>query len=276
MNIAFLGGGNMAAALIGGLVAKGFDAHAISVIEMSPAAREKLAARYPVRISTAPDASTQGAEVLVLAVKPQDMQSALASMAGSVRGKLVVSIAAGITLDALSRWLGGHRKLVRCMPNTPALIGAGITGLYAPADVDQREREKAETILGAVGEVVWVDEERLLDPVTAVSASGPAYVFWLIEQLAASAVKLGIPGDDALKLAKQTVLGAAQLASGSPESPETLRRNVTSKGGTTEAALKVFEEEGLAERFSRAVEAASRRGAEMGREFGKADGGNPS
>lgn len=276
MKIAFLGGGNMAAALIGGLVSKGFDARAISVIEMSPAAREKLAARYPVRISTAPDASTQGSEVLVLAVKPQDMQGALASMSGSVRGKLVISIAAGITVDALTRWLEGHRKLVRCMPNTPALIGAGITGLYASPDVDAEERQKAQAILGAVGEVVWVAEERLLDPVTAVSASGPAYVFWFIEQLAASAVKLGIPAEDALKLAKQTVLGAAQLAASSAESPETLRRNVTSKGGTTEAALKVFEEEKLAERFLRAIEAASERGEQMGRELGGTGAGKKS
>ena len=147
--------------------------------------------------------------------------------------------------------------------------GAGITGLYASADVGKEDREKAEAILRAVGEVVWVPEERLIDPVTAVSASGPAYVFWFIEQLAAAAEKLGIAKEDAMKLAKQTVLGAAQLASQSPESPETLRKNVTSKGGTTEAALNVFSEEKLAERFIRAVEAASKRGEEMGRELGK-------
>jgi pyrroline-5-carboxylate reductase len=154
------------------------------------------------------------------------------------------------------------------MPNTPALIGAGITGLFASPEVGKNERQQAETILRAVGDVVWMPEERLLDPVTAVSASGPAYVFWFIEQLAASAEKLGIPKDAALKLAKQTVLGAAQLASQSPESPETLRKNVTSKGGTTEAALKVFDEAKLAEHFARAVAAASKRGEEMGREFG--------
>jgi pyrroline-5-carboxylate reductase len=239
---------------------------------MSPAAREKLAERYSVRASTAPDAATQGADVLVLAVKPQDMQSALATLAGSVRGKLVISVAAGITLDALSRWLEGHRKIVRCMPNTPGLIGAGITGLYAFPDVGKNERETTEAILRAVGDVVWVAEERLLDPVTAVSASGPAYVFWFIEQLAASAVKLGIPADDALRLAKQTVLGAALLASQSADSPGTLRKNVTSKGGTTAAALQVFDEEKLAERFHRAIEAASRRGEEMGREFGDTSG----
>jgi len=268
MRIAFLGGGNMAGALIGGLIAKGTDPRVISVIEMSLAAREKLGARYPIHVSTAPDAEMQHADVLVLAVKPQDMKRALAAISGFSKEKLVVSVAAGITLKSLTRWLDGHRKIVRCMPNTPALIGAGITGLFASPEVGKNERQQAETILRAVGDVVWMPEERLLDPVTAVSASGPAYVFWFIEQLAASAEKLGIPKDAALKLAKQTVLGAAQLASQSPESPETLRKNVTSKGGTTEAALKVFDEAKLAEHFARAVAAASKRGEEMGREFG--------
>src|SRR5882672_11134459 len=269
MKIAFLGGGNMASALIGGLVAKGHDASRISVVELSPAAREKLAARYPVRVTTAPDVAMKGADTVVLAVKPQDMKAALASLGSEVRGALVISIAAGITLESLSRWLGGHRRLVRCMPNTPALIGAGIAGLYALPEVGQEERKKAETILGAVGEVVWLAEERLLDPVTAVSASGPAYVFWFIEQLAESAKKMGVPADAASKLALHTVLGAARLAAGSQESPAELRKNVTSKGGTTEAALKVFDEEQLAQRFARALEAASRRGADIGAELGK-------
>jgi pyrroline-5-carboxylate reductase len=267
MRIAFLGGGNMASALIGGLVAKGTDARSISVIEVSPAARERLGAKYPVHIATAPDAAMQRSDVLVLAVKPQDAKAALASI--SVNTRLVISIAAGITLGALSRWLGGHRKLVRCMPNTPALIGAGIAALYALPEVNAEERKKAETILGAVGEVVWVAEERLLDPVTAVSGSGPAYVFWFIEQLASAGEGLGLPAEVSRKLALHTVLGAAKLAAASGESPATLRKNVTSKGGTTEAALKVFDEEKLAERFRRALEAASRRGAELGRELGK-------
>ena len=266
MKIAFLGGGNMASALIGGLIAKGQDPRSISVTEMSPAARERLGALYPIHLSTAPDAAMQAADVLVLAVKPQDMKRALASISGFSKEKLVVSIAAGITLDTLSRWLGGHRKIVRCMPNTPGLIGAGITGLFASPEVDSSEKQKAENVLRAVGEVVWLAEERLLDPVTAVSGSGPAYVFWFIEQLAASAVKLGIPEADALRLAKQTVLGAARLAASSQESPSELRRQVTSKGGTTQAALDVFEREKLAERFFRAIEAASRRGEEIGKE----------
>lgn len=267
MRVAFLGGGNMAAALIGGLVGKGTDPRSIAVIEVSPAARERLAARYPVHITTAPDAAMQRCDVLILAVKPQDAKAALASV--SVHQQLVISIAAGVNLATLSRWLGGHRKLVRCMPNTPALIGAGITGLFALPEVSAEEKKKAETILGAAGETVWVAEERLLDPVTAVSGSGPAYVFWFIEQLAASAEQLGLPKDAALKLAIHTVLGAARLAAGGSEPPATLRKNVTSKGGTTEAALKVFDEEKLAERFHRAVEAASRRAAELGKDQGK-------
>ena len=254
----------MASALIGGLVAKGTDARSIAVVDVSPAARERLGARYPVHITTAPDAAMQRAEVLVLAVKPQDARAALAPI--SINQHLVISIAAGITLDTLSRWLGGYRKLVRCMPNTPALIGAGIAALYALPEVNAAEKQQAESILGAVGEVVWVAEEKLLDPVTAVSASGPAYVFWFIEQLAASAEKLGLPKDTAMRLAMHTVLGAAKLAASSDESPATLRKNVTSKGGTTEAALKVFDEEKLAERFARAVEAASRRAAELGKD----------
>ena len=267
MKIAFVGGGNMAGALIGGMLAKGFDAAAISVIEVSPAARERLAARYPVRITTAPDAQALAADTLVLAVKPQDMKAALASLAGRVAGKLVVSIAAGVRLAALARWLDGHAKLVRCMPNTPALIGAGISGLYALPGVSAEERNRAEVILGAVGEVVWVEEERLLDPLTAVSGSGPAYVFWVIEQLAAAAERLGISRQKSLKLALKTVLGSAQLAMASDQSPAELRKQVTSRGGTTEAALRVFDEEQLAARFARALDAACRRGAELGEQL---------
>jgi pyrroline-5-carboxylate reductase len=220
-----------------------------------------------VHIAPAPDAALQRSDVLVLAVKPQDAKAALASI--GVNQQLVISVAAGLTLETLSRWMGGHRRLVRCMPNTPALIGAGIAGLYALPEVSAQQRKTAEKILGAVGEIVWVPEERLLDPVTAVSASGPAYVFWFIEQLAAVGTKLGLTEEVAKKLALHTVLGAAKLAVSSSEPPATLRKNVTSKGGTTEAALNVFDEEKLAERFARAVAAASQRATELGKELGK-------
>jgi len=268
VSIAFLGGGNMANALIGGLIARGFRASDIAVIEISPAARERIAA-HGVRVSTAPDAATAKADTLVVSVKPQDARAALASVATSVHGKLVLSIAAGLRLAALSRWLGGHRSLVRCMPNTPALVGAGIAGLYALPEVTRAERERAERILAAVGEVVWLSDERLLDTVTAVSGSGPAYVFWFIEQLARFAEQAGMGKADALKLATHTVLGSAKLAAQSGEPPAELRARVTSKGGTTEAALGVFEQEKLAERFARALAAATRRGGELGDELAK-------
>ena len=269
MKLAFLGGGNMASALIGGLIARGTKPAAIAVVEALPAARRRLAAKFKVRASAAPDARTFAADTLVLAVKPQDMRAAVAPLAGRLAGKLVISVAAGIRLKDLSRWLGGHARLVRCMPNTPALIGAGIAGLYAPAGASAADKRRAERILGAVGKVVWVKDEALLDPVTAVSASGPAYVFWFIEQLAASGVALGLEPGTAGRLALETVLGSAKLAAAAKEPPAVLRERVTSRGGTTAAALKVFEEERLAERFRRAVEAASRRGAEMGKLLGK-------
>jgi pyrroline-5-carboxylate reductase len=268
VSLVFLGGGNMANALIGGLLARGFPPKDIAVIEISPSARERVA-QQGVRVSTALDSASAKADTVVLAVKPQDGRAALASIAPAVHGKLVISIAAGLRLAALSRWLGGHRSLVRCMPNTPALIGAGIAGVYALPEVTAAERERAQRILGAVGEVVWLADERLLDTVTAVSGSGPAYVFWLIEQLASFAERAGIGTADALKLATHTVLGSAKLAAQSAEPPAELRARVTSKGGTTEAALRVFAQEKLAERLAQALAAATQRGGELGDELAK-------
>ncbi|HSH07352.1 MAG TPA: pyrroline-5-carboxylate reductase [Burkholderiales bacterium] len=269
MKLAFLGGGNMAGALIGGLIARGVDAGAIHVLEVNPETRERLAARYGVHAAAAPDAALRACDTLVLAVKPQDMRAALGALGVDVGDMLVISIAAGLRLQDLSRWLDGHRRIVRCMPNTPALIGKGIAGLYAPPEVNADERARAERVLGAVGEVVWVEAEALLDPVTALSGSGPAYVFWFIEQLAAAGEKLGLEAQTARRLALATVRGAAELAAGAEEPPAVLRARVTSKGGTTEAALKVFAEERMAERLARALEAASRRGAELGDALGE-------
>jgi pyrroline-5-carboxylate reductase len=269
VSIAFIGGGNMASALVGGLLAKGAKARSLSVVEPLAAARRRLQAKFKLHASAAPDARTAAADTLVLAVKPQDMRAAAAPLAGGLRGKLVISIAAGIRLKDLQRWLGGHALLVRCMPNTPALIGAGIGALYAPPGVSAAQRRRAERIVAAAGAAVWVREEALLDPVTAVSGSGPAYVFWFIEQLAAAGEALGLPRDVSGKLALHTVLGSAQLAARSKEPPSALRERVTSRGGTTAAALAVFEEERLAERLRRAIEAASRRGAELGELLGR-------
>ena len=269
MNVALLGGGNMASALVGGLLAKGFPPASISIIEKLEAPRAKLALDYRVHVSAQPDAITQAADTLVLAVKPQDLRGALAPLGSIVTGKLVLSIAAGVRLADISRWLGGHDRLVRSMPNTPALIGAGISALYAPGAVGAEDRARAERILAAVGQTVWVQDERLLDPVTALSGSGPAYVFWFIEHLAAAGTALGLAEETARKLALQTVLCAAQLAAKGTEPVSVLRERVTSRGGTTEAALRVFAEEQMAERLAKALEAASRRGAELGEQLGR-------
>jgi pyrroline-5-carboxylate reductase len=267
VTIAFLGGGNMATALIGGLLARGFGE--LSVVEPLPAAREALVTKYRVHASEAPDGATRAADTLVLAVKPQDLRTALAPIAPVALEQLVISIAAGVRLADISRWLGGHRRLVRAMPNMPALIGCGVSALHALPEVGALQRSRAETVLGAVGAIVWVEEERLLDPVTALSGSGPAYVFWFIEQLAASGEAMGLPREIAARLALETVLGAARLAAQSGEAPATLRARVTSKGGTTEAALRVFDEEQLAQRLRRALEAASQRSAELGDQIGR-------
>jgi pyrroline-5-carboxylate reductase len=268
MNVLFIGGGNMADALIGGLLKSGFAAGQLRAVEVSGEARRRLADRHGIACYDATQKASRDGDVVLFAVKPQQMQEAARFSGLKPSANLVISIAAGIPLELLSRWLGHHARLVRAMPNTPALIGAGVTGLYALAGVSEGERRQAELILGAVGATVWIPEEALMDTVTAVSGSGPAYVFWFIEQLAAAGESLGLAPDAARKLALETVLGAAKLAAQSPESPATLRERVTSKGGTTEAALKAFGEQKLAERVLRAIEAAKERGTELGREMG--------
>ncbi len=264
MNVVFIGGGNMADALIGGLLKSGFAANQLRAVEVDGAARRKLSDKYRIECAGESRGTIRLGEVVVFAVKPQQMKDAARFSGLKDNANLVISIAAGVTLASLSRWLGGHTKLVRAMPNTPALIGAGVTGLYALAAVSEAERKQAETILGAVSATVWIADEALMDAVTAVSGSGPAYVFWFIEQLAKAGESLGLPTEISKKLALETVLGSAKLAAQSTETPAALRERVTSKGGTTEAALKAFEEQKLAERFMRAVEAARDRGAELG------------
>ncbi len=268
MRLLFVGGGNMGAAIVGGLVARGFDAAAITVVEPGAAARESLAERFGVAVR----ASAEGAgpaDVVVLAVKPQQMKEAVGPLRPLPASTLVVSIAAGIRLADLSRWLGGHAALVRAMPNTPALVHAGVTGLYAPAAVDARGRERATQLLAAVGEVVWLPREEDLDAVTAVSGSGPAYVFYFIEAVEQAARELGIAPEAARALALGTFAGAAKLARERGEDPAVLRAQVTSKGGTTERALATMEAAGLKARIGEAVKAAAGRSRELGDEFGR-------
>jgi pyrroline-5-carboxylate reductase len=271
MKIAFLGGGNMAKALIGGMLARGFKATDIRVVELDEGSRFRLEARFGVQALAAPDAGVLGSDVLVLAVKPQQMQVALAPLAGALQGGLVISIAAGLRLADIGRWLGGtgapYARLVRCMPNTPALIGAGVTGMFAAAAVDAAGREAAQSILAAVGNTVWVDDESQLDAVTGISGSGPAYVFHFIEALEAAGLAQGFDAPSAHRLAVDTVLGAARLAAASEESPAALREKVTSKGGTTAAALAHLASAGWHAALVAAVEAATARSRELGEQF---------
>jgi len=264
MKITFVGGGNMAVALIGGLRKQGFSAAGIQVVEPVEAARDKLTEAFGVRCAPLLDAAALNCEVLVLAVKPQQMKAALAPAMGKLSDQLVVSIAAGLRIKDMSRWLGGHKKLVRTMPNTPALISAGITGLYADASVDHEGRAQAEKILSAVGRTVWIEDEAMMDAVTAISGSGPAYVFYFIEALEAAAAALGFDAASARSLAIETFLGAARLAASSSDPVALLRERVTSKGGTTAAALQSLDADNIRAAVMRAVDAANNRGRELG------------
>ncbi|MES0872526.1 pyrroline-5-carboxylate reductase [Sinimarinibacterium thermocellulolyticum] len=260
--IAFIGGGNMAASLIGGLLTAGHDAARIRVAEIGDERRAWLRQRFGVEVFADAAAAIDGAEALVLAVKPQQMREALAGLRPQA-GTTVISIAAGLALASLRRWLGAHLHYVRSMPNTPALLGAGISGLYAPPTTPASARALAESILGAAGDYVWLDEESQMDAVTAVSGSGPAYYFALTEALREAGVALGLAPETAARLARQTFIGAARMAAGDDDVAE-LRARVTSKGGTTEAALQRFEAGGLSDLVKQAVAAAARRGAELG------------
>ena len=268
--ILFVGGGNMAGALIGGLIANGEPASALSAVEIDRAQRERLADAFGIEVVPAIADSASEVDTVVLAVKPQQMREVAASLTPMLRGQVVLSIAAGIRTDDLSRWLGGYRKIVRVMPNTPALVRSGISGLFAVAEVSAAERSRAEAVLRAVGETLWVDREELIDAVTAVSGSGPAYVFYFIEALRQGALELGFDRTQAQQLALGTFAGAVRLAQSSDEDVTTLRERVTSKGGTTERALARLNEERVAAAVAQAVHAAMQRADELGRELGKA------
>lgn len=268
MKIVFLGGGNMANALIGGMIKQGFAATDIDVIDLGAEARAKLAGAYGVTCHASADTAPAGPDILVLAVKPQQMKEAVAPLLGKLGDALVISIAAGLDMAALSRWLGGHRRIVRCMPNTPALIGAGITGLCALPEVSTEQRAAADRVLRAVGTTVWLDDEAKIDGVTAISGSGPAYVFLFIEALQQAAAELGFTPEQGRQLAIETVQGAAALAAQSSEPASTLRERVTSKGGTTEAALRVMAEKGVKDGIVAGCHAAAARGQELGKILG--------
>ena len=268
--IAFIGGGHMATSLIGGLIARGTPAGAIVVAEPVAAQRERLHREFGVRVVEHGATAVPEAEVVVLAVKPQQMADVARSIAYVVtaRRPLVISIAAGIRLQDLARWLGPDVPLIRTMPNRPALIGAGVTALFAGHEVSDGARKTAEEILAACGPTVWVPVEAQMDVVTAVSGSGPAYFFLLVEAIEAAAIELGLDPATARHLAVETARGAGRMAAEAPESPAELRAQVTSKGGTTAAAIDVLEAAGVRAIFGRAIAAAARRSAELARDFG--------
>jgi pyrroline-5-carboxylate reductase len=267
--LAFIGGGNMATALIGGLIKNGLPAARVTVADPSEEQRARLARDF--RISPAADnaSAVAGADVVVLAVKPQYLRTVALELAPHLQKDppLVISVAAGIPHSALTRWLGPRVAVVRTMPNRPALNGFGATGMYAPAGVDTRMRALAEQVLSAVSATVWVEHESQMDTVTALSGSGPAYFFLLMEALEAAAHDRGLPRETAHRLTLQTALGAAHMAQQSGDSLATLREQVTSKGGTTAAALAVFDAAGLRAIVANAVAAADRRSAELAAEF---------
>lgn len=270
MRLAFIGGGNMARAIIAGLLAKeAAQAAEIMVVEPDASTRLRLLAEHGVKAIEAPNADIAHAHVVILAVKPQNMREAAGQLAAVAGDSLFITIAAGIRVGDLSRWLGGRTRIVRSMPNTPAMVHAGITGLHAPAEVDEGDRALAERILGAVGATLWFDKESDLDAVVAVSGSGPAYVFYAIEALENAAKDLGLPDGASRSLALWTFVGATKLAIERGEDPAQLRAQVTSKGGTTEAALKVLEAAGVKQHFIDAVRAARDRSVEMGDALGK-------
>jgi len=276
VHITFIGGGNMGRALIGGLLANGFNSNQISVVEANAVTALKLYEDFGVQGIGALEQITfdfSKNNVLVMAIKPQDFNVAAKGLAAKLKhasapGPLILSIAAGIRLKDMSRWLD-HARCVRAMPNTPALIGKGITGLFADTAVNEADRELAQTICNAVGQSIWVSEERLMDAVTAVSGSGPAYVFTFLEAMQSAGEKLGLDVMSARKLAYATLEGATQLAHNSDEHASVLRERVTSKGGTTAAALEVMKQEGWNEILEKAIDAASQRGKAMGDELGK-------
>jgi pyrroline-5-carboxylate reductase len=264
-DIAFIGGGNMARSLVGGLLARGWGASRIHVADPSLPTRESMAADFSVPVHAVNLEAASRAAVWVLAVKPQMMHSVASSLCELAQRQhpLVVSIAAGITSVQLERWLGGGIAVVRAMPNTPSLLGAGATGLYANAQVSPAQRALVEELLAAGGITRWVEDEALMDTVTALSGSGPAYIFLLAEAMQAAAEGQGLPPDAARQLTLQTIHGAARMLLESGEDAATLRQRVTSPDGTTQAALESFEAMGFRNVVARAIAAATRRGGEL-------------
>lgn len=268
--IAFIGAGNMAKAIIGGLIAEGFSPNDLSASGPHQETLEKVSAEYGISVSTDNTAIAAKADVIVLAVKPQMLKEAALGLANSLTHKpLIISLAAGITTESINTWLGGNQAIVRCMPNTPSQVRVGASGLFANASVSDTQKSTTNAILGAVGIVQWVDDEALINPVTAISGSGPAYFFLMMEAMIDAGVALGLNRESATELTLQTALGAAILAKQSDVDVAELRRRVTSPKGTTEQAINSFENDQIRAIFARAMTACSNRAVELSEILGK-------
>ncbi|MDO4724183.1 MAG: pyrroline-5-carboxylate reductase [Comamonadaceae bacterium] len=274
-DIVFIGGGNMARAIIGGLRQHGQPAAALAAIEPDAAAREALSQDFGIRTAgtlqaLGASAAAPLAATIVWAVKPQVLKDAMLAARPLLSSQqcLHLSIAAGVSTASMQTWLGDGVRIVRAMPNTPALLGQGMTGLFATASASEAERSQAQAIAQAVGQTLWVEQESLLDAVTALSGSGPAYVFYFLQAMREAGTQLGLTPEQAYQLAVATFAGASALAAQSPESPEVLRQRVTSKGGTTFAAIQAMEAQRMQQHFIAAMRASHDRAQEMAREFG--------
>ncbi len=266
-HIAFIGGGNMASAIISGLLKSGFAPECISVVEPFDDTRTKLQTQFGIAAKPMADAFLAQANTVIWAVKPQTFKEAATQARPYVGEALHISVAAGIRSDSMARWLGTER-IIRTMPNTPALIGKGMTALVARPAVTLAQRQLAQRIVASTGEYLWLDSEDQLDAVTALSGSGPAYVFYFLEAMADAGAQMGLPREQALRLAVATFVGAGELARASDDPPEVLRERVTSKGGTTYAALSSLEASGVKASFTQALFAAHKRAGELGDAFG--------
>ncbi|MDR0216272.1 MAG: pyrroline-5-carboxylate reductase [Comamonas sp.] len=266
--IAFIGGGNMASAIIGGLIRQGVPASNITVVEPFEASRQALKTQFGIDALPKASDALQSAQLVVWAVKPQSFKEAAEPVAAFTRDALHLSVAAGITTDSVAGWTGTQR-IVRAMPNTPALVGKGMTGLFARPEVDAAGKALVEAVIGSTGELTWVDKEEHLDAVTALSGSGPAYVFLFLEAMTQAGVDMGLSAEQSYKLAVATFAGGSELAARSSESAEVLRQRVTSKGGTTYAAITHMQENQLPEIFIAAMRKAEQRAQELAAEFGR-------
>lgn len=269
MNITFIGGGNMASALISGLLQQGYAAEQLHVVEINAENRENIKRTFGVAAAADLADGIANSDVIVLSVKPQQLFELARKLVPLLKDQLVISIAAGICATDIMRWLGGYARVVRAMPNTPSLVRSGVAGLYAAPGMGERDKKNAESILAAVGSTLWVDEEEMLHAVTAISGSGPAYVFYFIESMQQAAIELGLTPDQARQLSLKTFEGASRLAGTSAEDAATLRARVTSKGGTTEQAILSMEKNDIKCKIIAAIHAANRRSRELSDEFGR-------